>query len=165
MRRSIVLVSALVLAILGLGVYLSHSSRPASAQAITLDRSLLALLPPNATTLLGVDVERLKRTAVYRHIEEQNQKRTDSHFDDFVAATGFDPRRDVQDLLLTAWPSPGSDVQDSQFLAVARGQFNRDALGRKLRQEKAIVENYRGLDVYSGPPREQLEKKKNKGPQ
>src|SRR5262245_45899201 len=82
-RRSIVLVSALVLAVLGLGVYLSHSSRPASAQAITLDRSLLALLPPNATTLRGVDVERLKRTAVYRHIEEQSQKRADSHFDDF----------------------------------------------------------------------------------
>lgn len=150
MRKSVLLVLLLVTAAAVLGVYLMRSGRPASAQTVTLDRSLLALLPPNATTLVGVDLERLKGTTLYRHIEEDSRKGPGgSHFDDFMAATGFDPRRDVQELLVASWMDPGLKENDQQFVAVARGQFNTSAIGREIRKENKVrAENYRGFEVF-----------------
>src|SRR5688572_10714144 len=106
------------------GVVMLRWERQASAQGVTLDRASLALLPPNATSLVGVDVERLKRTASWRLFEERHAR--DSHFDEFVRETGFDPRRDVQDLLLAS-------TAPKEFVAVARGTFNRAALTQALR--------------------------------
>ncbi|HYM13171.1 MAG TPA: hypothetical protein VEU62_20690 [Bryobacterales bacterium] len=167
MRKSILLASFLVAAALGVGLYLSHAGRRASAQAITLDRSLVALLPANATTLVGVDVERLKRTPVYQDLEQQSESQASparNHFDEFVAATGFDPRRDVQALLVASWPppaaasgapaaGPGANFVPPQWVAVARGSFNVSALSSQLRDKKVFVENYRGVDVFE-PNRE-----------
>lgn len=166
MRKSVIFV--LVFVVAALGWYLLRSGQPANAQTITLERSLLALLPPDATTLVGVDVERLKQTAVYRRFEEENRitgSIGDSHFNDFMAATGFDPRRDVQELLIAALPVAASaDPSASQFVAVARGQFNVGAIGRKLRQEKAVVENYRGFEVFSSKRRAEPPRSRNQSP-
>jgi hypothetical protein len=124
------------------GVALVRWERPARAQGVTLDRSSLALLPANATSLVGVDVERLKRTASWRRFEEQHAG--DSHLDEFVRETGFDPRRDVQDLLLAS-------TGPKEFVAVARGTFNRAALTQALRAKQASVESYRGYEVFGHP--------------
>ncbi|MBI3695478.1 MAG: hypothetical protein HY238_11660, partial [Acidobacteria bacterium] len=51
MRKSVWLGVFVAVAALGIGVYLFHGERPAKAQAITLDSSLVALLPADATTL------------------------------------------------------------------------------------------------------------------
>lgn len=152
MRKWIVsgLLAALVVA--GVALYLKRSERAASAQGITLDRSLVALLPANATSLVGVDVERLKRTAAYRHFEEESRRGDGSgrnHFDEFVAETGFDPRRDVDELLIASWGGGDADAK-AQFVAVARGRFQVSSLTRHLREKKATVENYRGFQIF-GP--------------
>jgi hypothetical protein len=115
--------------------------RTASAQGVVLDRTLVGLLPPNATSLVGVDVERLKRTPSWRLFEERHGN--DRHFDEFVRETGFDPRRDVEELLVAS-------TGEKQFTAVARGTFNVSALTQVIKQKKAIVENYRGYDLF-GP--------------
>ena len=151
MRKYVLSGVILAAAAVAAGLYLSHTGRSASAQTIALDSDLVALLPADATTLVGVDVERLKRTTLYRHIEDESQKQGNNHFDEFTAATGFDPRRDVQDLLMASWTAPGMPGADTQFVAVARGQFNVAAIGRELRAKKAKVESYRGFEVFSGP--------------
>lgn len=124
-------------------VLVLNRDRAASAQGVTLDRSLVALLPQNATSLVGVDVERLKQTPAYRHFEEQSRRSGDTHFDEFVHETGFDPRRDVSRLLVA---STGLE----QFVAVAQGTFNVANLTRVLREKGATVESYRGFDLF-GP--------------
>lgn len=150
MRKAFVWVSFVVLAALVLGVYLARSARHASAQSITLDRTLVALLPSNATTLVGVDLDRLKGTTLYRHIEEESHRGpANSQFDAFTAATGFDPRRDVRELLMASWIDPASK-NEPQFVAVARGDFNVEAIGREVRKEgKVTSEIYRGLEVFA----------------
>ena len=122
-------------------VLVMRMERPASAQGVTLDPGLVALLPPNATTLVGVELERLKGTSAWRRFEEQHA--TDSHFEEFVQETGFDPRRDVQDLLVAS-------TGEKQFVAAARGVFDVTALGRKLREKNATIESYRGFELF-GP--------------
>lgn len=130
------------------GVALVRWERPASAQGVTLDRSLLALLPANATSLVGVDVERLKRTPAWRYWEEQSLRPNDTKFDEFTRETGFDPRRDVQELLVAS-------TGEKQFVAVARGTFNVSTLTRAMKAKNATVENYRGLEVLGEAGKDQ----------
>ena len=130
------------------GVALVRWERPASAQGVTLDRSLLALLPANATSLVGVDVERLKRTPAWRYWEEQSLRSNDTKFDEFTRETGFDPRRDVQELLVAS-------TGEKQYVAVARGTFNVANLTRAMKAKNATVENYRGLEVLGGEGKDQ----------
>ncbi len=159
MRKSAGLVIFAVLVLVGLGVLLTRPAHRASAQGVQIDRSLVALLPANATTLVGVDVERLKGTALYQRLEAQTQQGTGhNQFDEFTAATGFDPRRDVQTLLVAAWPGPSSAGaaananNNTQWVGVARGKFNVDAIANELRTKKATVEAYRGFQVFSPDP-------------
>jgi hypothetical protein len=138
-----------VAAAAGLFFYLSRGERPVQAQGMLLDRALLALLPPQAASLMGVDVESLKRTPLYQHFEEESRRSGGrNHFDEFAIRTGFDPRRDVQELLVAGWTGPGEN--DSEFVALARGQYNVAELSRQLRENKASVEPYRGFDLF-GP--------------
>ena len=149
-----------VLVLAAAAVLLVRTEHSASAQGLTLDRSLAALLPPNATSLVGVDVEALKGTPAYRRFEEQSRQKRDSHFDEFTAQTGFDPRRDVESLLVASWGPAGA--KDPEFVAVARGRFNVDAISRVLREKKATVETYRGLPVF-GPEQKEQQQQHNQG--
>lgn len=146
MRKAVVL--GVLAALVVVGWALLRWERPASAQGVTLDRSLVALLPPNATSLVGVDVERLKRTPAWRYWEDQSLRSRDTHFDEFTRETGFDPRRDVQELLVAS-------TGEKQFVAVARGTFNVPAMTRLLKEKKATVETYRGLEVLGGDGKDQ----------
>ncbi len=130
------------------GLALVRWERPASAQGVALDRSLLALLPAQATSLVGVDVERLKHTPAWRYWEEQSRRSRDTKFDEFTRETGFDPRRDVQELLVAS-------AAEKQFVAVARGAFNVSALTRAMKDKNATVENYRGREVLGGAGQDQ----------
>ena len=163
---------SLVVVVAVAGSFLAIPGRKVSAQTITLDRSLVALLPADATTLFGVNVERLKQTAAYQYIEETGRKQDSSrqtHLDDFAAITGFDPRRDVQELLVASWVPPssvtaagaapsaaGSGTADNQFVAVAHGQFNTSGIQTALQQKGAATETYRGFQLF-GPPPQQAE--------
>ena len=146
MRKSILWGAVLATGLVSAGLYLRHSGRPASAQVMELDGSLVGLLPANATTLLGVNVERLKGTPMYRYIEQDGQ----SHIDEFSAMTGFDPRRDVDRLLLASWAEGIAGSEQAQFVAVARGHFQAANLSLLLKEKKGTVENYRGFEIF-GP--------------
>jgi len=146
MHKALVVSIPAVLLLAGLA--LVRWERPASAQGVPLDRSLLALLPANATSLVGVDVERLKRTPAWRYWEEQSLRSHDTKFDEFTRETGFDPRRDVQELLVAS-------TGEKQFVAVARGAFNVSAMTRAMKEKNATVENYRGLEVLGGDGKDQ----------
>ncbi len=150
MRKTMMIALPAALLTLAAGLVLIRFERPVRAQGITLDRSLLAMLPAQATSLVGVDLEKLKATAVYRRIEEQHRP-GQSQLDEFAAKVGFDPRRDVSELLVAAW-GRGEGAQKPHFVAVARGSFNVAALSAELRAHQAVVEQHRGFDVY-GPPK------------
>jgi hypothetical protein len=144
------------------GFFLSLPVQKVSAQTITLDRSMLALLPAEATSLFGVNVERLKQTTTYQYIEDTSRKMNpsgQSHLDDIANLTGFDPRRDVQELLVASWaapaaatatpPAPGIPNVEPQFVAVARGQFNITGIQAALRLKGARSETYRGFELLA----------------
>src|SRR5579885_1943660 len=83
----------LIIAAAAMVVYLGQPKRAVNAQTLALDRSLLALLPGDATTLAGFHIEQLKQTAAYRYFEENSRQQNPSgqnELDDFATLTGFD---------------------------------------------------------------------------
>ena len=97
-----------------------------------VDATLAALVPPDATVLSGIRMEAVRTTPLYgKLLASQALPR----LDDFARQTGFDPRRDVRELLIA---SSGADA-----LVAARGTFNVHSF------EGATRSSYKGYTVYA----------------
>jgi hypothetical protein len=84
---------------------------PVAAQP-KIDNVLVRMVPPGTTSLVGANMDRMKATPFYKKLVEQQRM---PQVDAFAAETGFDPRRDVRELLYAATP-------DGSVL-LARGRF------------------------------------------
>ncbi|HWF11659.1 MAG TPA: hypothetical protein VG297_24495 [Bryobacteraceae bacterium] len=78
-----------------------------------IDNVLGKMVPPGATSLVGAHMDQIKQTALYRKMLASASL---TELDQFAAQTGFDPRRDVRDLLYVS-TSAGS-------VLLARGTFH-----------------------------------------
>lgn len=79
-----------------------------------VDNVLVRMVPPGSTSLVGAHMDQLTASAVYRKLTEGQKL---PQLDQFARETGFDPRRDVREILLANGPS-GS-------VLLARGAFPR----------------------------------------
>ena len=110
------------------------------------DPQLVSLAMPDAQVMAGVNVEQAKTTPFGQYVLSQVQP-NDPHLQEVIDLTGFDPRRDVRELLVA---SPGTGDHKSG-LAVARGSFDIAKIVAAAKDKKAIVEQYRGVTVISDP--------------
>jgi len=96
-----------------------------------VDSTLAAFMPPDATVLAGVRMDQVRTTPLYQKMSAR------THFerlDEFARETGFDPRKDVRDLLI------GSNGRDT--VVAARGTFNLKS------GEGATKTTYKGYTLY-----------------
>ncbi len=77
-----------------------------------IDAVLVKMVPPGTTSLAGAHMDRIKTTDFYKKLVEQHKLPS---VDQFAAETGFDPRRDVRELLFANTVTGG--------VLVARGTF------------------------------------------
>jgi hypothetical protein len=77
-----------------------------------IDNVLIRMTPPGATSLVGAHMDRLVSSELYLKLAAQQKL---PQLDRFARETGFDPRRDVRELLSITTPA-GS-------VLVARGKF------------------------------------------
>src|SRR5260370_26636387 len=82
------------------------------------DPTLLNLVMPDAKVLAGVNVQQAKGTQFGQYILNELQSH-DAEMQKLVTLTGFDPRRDVIELLVASDGTPGS----RSGLALAKGTF------------------------------------------
>jgi hypothetical protein len=120
----------------------------ASVSAIaSIDDGLLGLVPGGAEVITSIDVERARSSDFGQymlsrvHTEDQN-------FEQFVQQTGFDPRRDLQQIVFAGSPNPGAN--EHSFAIVARGNFDTARLEAAAKAKGAVVENYEGVDLILG---------------
>ncbi len=66
-----------------------------------VDNVIEKMTPPDATSLVGARMDGLKATDLYRRLIEAQKL---PQLDQFAADTGFDPRRDVRELLFVTTP-------------------------------------------------------------
>jgi hypothetical protein len=81
-----------------------------------VDNVLEKMVPPGATSLVGARMEEIRNTDFYREMVEQRKL---PQVDQFARETGFDPRRDVRELLFATTKTGGG-------VLLARGNFRVD---------------------------------------
>src|SRR5438034_6209119 len=109
--------------------------------ASAADPQLLKLVMPDAKVVSGIDVDRVKVAPFGQFFLAQLP--VDTGFDQFVALTGFDPRRDVHEVLMA---SPG-DPQRKTGLLLVRGNFDVARVLPLIQAAGKSTESYHGVTI------------------
>ena len=81
-----------------------------------IDNVLMKMVPPGATSLVGAHMDLIRQTEIYRRMVAERKL---PDLDQFAAETGFDPRRDVRELLYVTTPGETN-------VMLARGTFQAE---------------------------------------
>ena len=111
------------------------------------DPRLLNLVMPNATVLAGVNVDQAKSTPFGQYVLTTLLQSQAQQLQQLATLTGFDPRRDVQELLLASSGAPGSKTG----LALALGAFDPAKIAAAAQLAGAGVETYSGVSIIEDP--------------
>ena len=110
------------------------------------DPRLLNLVMPDAKILAGVNVAQARTSPFGQYILSQIQNQA-AGFDQLAALTGFDPRRDVSELLAAS----NSNPHGSGALVLATGTFNPAVITAFAMLRKGVTENYQGVTIVEDP--------------
>jgi hypothetical protein len=126
----------------------------------SVDAGLLALVPPDAKVISGMDLERA-RSSEFGQYMTGKMNTTDHDFDEFVRDTGFDPRRDLQQVLF-AVAGPDAGGQPSSFAVLARGNFDQERIRTAATAKGVAPQTFQGVVMFVD--KSQTGKTENKGP-
>ncbi len=103
-----------------------------SLPAASIDSVLIQLIPPDSTFLFGAHMDQLRTTPLYQKLVAQKKL---PQLDQFAAETGFDPRRDVRELLAAS--------NGKETVLLARGNFHIGNIQGVTRS------TYKGYAIYA----------------
>ncbi len=110
------------------------------------DPQLMNLVMPDAKVLAGVNVQQAKGTQFGQYLLNQLQSH-DAQMQQLVALTGFDPRRDVSELLVASDGVAGS----RKGLALARGNFDIAKITAAATLAGVVTEVYSNFTILEDP--------------
>lgn len=128
----------------------------ATALLSAADASMVDLIMPNAKILIGVDFERARNSPFGQFALRQlpGGAGGESGLDKLAELTGFDPRRDLQEVLVATTDAvvrPGKSASPTQnAVVIVRGAFN-PAKFTELIGKRAQVTAYNGISVVEVP--------------
>ena len=102
-----------------------------------IDPSLAAFIPEDAVALVGVRIDQLRETPIYRKLDTEHRL---PRFENFRTESGFDPARDMRELLVA--------TNGVNTLAMARGVFRTRPAG------DLTSTPYRGFTLFARDARE-----------
>jgi hypothetical protein len=110
------------------------------------DPQLLNLVMPDAKVLGGINVQQAKGTQFGQFVLNQMQTH-ETELQQLAALTGFDPRRDVRELLVASDGTPDSKTG----LAVAKGTFDVGKISALAATHGVVTELYNGVTILEDP--------------
>lgn len=113
------------------------------------DATMLNLVMPDAKVVMGADVDRLTNSPFGQHILSL-MNLEGKEFESFVGMTGFDPRRDLREVLVASQSVEGNMGSDS--VAIVRGTFDEAKLTALASVNGGAVSSYNGVKLLTGPP-------------
>lgn len=113
----------------------------ATSAFAAVDPTLLSLLMPDAKIVAGVQVDQARASAFGQYLISQAALGRD--FDTLIAETGFDPRRDLREVVA------GTAGPNNQVVLIGRGVFQPARIATAAAAKGAIVTKYRGIDLIS----------------
>lgn len=123
----------------------------AVAASAAVDPGLLGLVMPDAKVISGMQVGQARSSAFGQYLLSQMQGTTnDAGFQKFIAATGFDPRRDLQEIVAAT----NAAQKAGKVLVLGRGNFNPAQILAAAKAHGGTVTNYKGVDIVSAPSKD-----------
>ncbi len=119
----------------------------AALPAKAADPQLLNLVMPDAKVLAGVNVDQAKTSPFGQYVLGLIQSSQNTHLQELTNQTGFDPTRDVHEVLVASTGTPGSH----SGLALARGNFDTAKILAVATQHGAATETYGGVTILEDP--------------
>ena len=111
--------------------------------------SLLNLVMPDATVVSGMNVDQSITSPFGQYVLAQMQF-NDSDFLQFMTATGFDPRKDLHEIV-AATPSNSSTTVHTALI-LGRGVFQPAMIVGSATSKGGVITNYRGYTLIGPPP-------------
>ena len=114
-----------------------------------VDRGLLNLVPPGTRILAGIQVDQGKISPFGQYLL-QRAARQDPQLQQLMDATGFDPRRDLEEVLFASTAEHAAEGMHSHGLVLARGVFDTQRVEAAVIAKGGHVEAFQGVDIISG---------------
>jgi len=112
------------------------------------DSQLLSMVMPDAKVIAGVNVDSAKASPFGLYVLTQMQS-NNTEMQQLIALTGFDPTRDVNELLAATNSTAGSKTPIG--LALARGTFAPATIIALATGKGAVTEVYGGVTIIEDP--------------
>ena len=112
------------------------------------DSQLLSLVMPDAKLLAGVNVDQAKASPFGLYVLTQMQS-SNTGLQQLIALTGFDPTRDVHEVLAATNAAPGGKTPIGLFLA--RGNFDPATITALATSKGAATEGHGGVTIIEDP--------------
>jgi hypothetical protein len=107
------------------------------------DPALLKLVMPDAKVIAGIQVDQTRNSLFGQYVLSHMQV-DDAGFKTFIAQTGFDPRRDVSEIVIASnWDSNSA----GRWLVIARGTFDLAKIARAAQGNGITTSNFQGVDI------------------
>lgn len=117
-----------------------------AAAAGAADPGLLRLVMPDARLIGGVNVAETRNSPFGQFLIARSRSGMKG-FEELTAATGFDPRRDLSEVIFaSASARPG----DRSGILLARGTFDPARIAKLVQGAGKAPEVYQGVDILSG---------------
>src|ERR1700693_1603584 len=121
-----------------------------------VDPGLLLLVMPDAKVIAGLQVRQTKNSLFGQYVLSHMQIE-DAAFKKFIAQTGFDPRRDVTEIIMASnWEQA---TPESRWLVAAHGSFNLPQIVGAAKANGGTVTDFHGASIltYSEPAKPEVE--------
>jgi hypothetical protein len=106
-----------------------------------VDPTLLKLVMPDAQAITGIQADSVRSSPFGQYVISQVQ--IDPELNRIIGLTGFDPRRDLHEIV-----AAGNGTQNG--LVIGRGNFQPALLAAAAVQGGAVSTSYRGFQVLAG---------------
>lgn len=113
--------------------------------ALAADQALLTMLPGDAMFIAGINAEQIRTSRFGQFLLDQ-LKSEEQNMEKFVSMTGFDPRRDLQELVVASNDARGR----GKAIVIARGRFDPGRISQFARTSGATSSFYKGVEVLAG---------------
>jgi hypothetical protein len=111
---------------------------------------LLSALPAGAPTLIYIDLAAVRTSPFYQHRRDKAPIAVpNQEYADFVHSTGFDYEKDLDRVVIAAWPAP-SGKEQGQIVSIAEGRFDRAKI-QDYAARKGKLDHQQGHDVFLFP--------------
>lgn len=109
------------------------------------DPALLRMIPANTPFLAGIHADQVKTSRFGQFILNQ-LKTEEANMNKFIDATGFDPRRDLTELIVASSDAGGK----GKSVVLARGRFDTSRISAFASSSGAQMTTYNGVQVMTG---------------